>query len=198
MFSRWLFNETLFTKCNDPRKYMWPLSVASRPFLHNQTPQDYHSHFSNTLCKSSMHPCLLTMLGCLFKGEAFAILPNINSHRKDIKIYEAVTCYVWSNEKVAFQSEGKQLWAITVFIFYMLVLHERKFVEKINWIFSNNWIYQANVTRLFLLIIESGVKKYITRWNFFLPAMKKILFPVLMFSISFYAFCFLNFWTVNY
>lgn len=87
------------------------LSVASRPFLHNQTLQDYHSHFSNrpTLCKSSIHPCLLTMLGCLFKGKAFAILPNINSHRTDIKIYEAVTCYVWSNEKVAFQSEGKQL-----------------------------------------------------------------------------------------
>lgn len=63
--------------------------------------------------------------------------------------------------------------AITVFIFYMLVLHERKFVEKINWIFSNNWIYQANVTRLFLLIIESGVKKYITRWNFFYQQWKK-------------------------
>lgn len=168
---------------------MWPLSVASRPFLHNQTPQDYHSHFSNTLCKSSMHPCLLTMLGCLFKGEAFAILPNINSHRTDIKIYEAVTCYVWSNEKVAFQSEGKQLWAITVFIFYMLVLHERKFVEKINWIFSNNWIYQANVTRLFLLIIESGVKKYITRWNFFFTSNEKN--PVTCFNVFHFILCIL-------
>lgn len=42
-----------------------------------------------------------------------AILPYINYHQTNIKVYEVITCYVLTNESMIFQSKGKQLVLIT-------------------------------------------------------------------------------------
>lgn len=38
--------------------------LTSRLFVQSKTLQDHHSHFLNTSCKSSQHPCLPAMFRC--------------------------------------------------------------------------------------------------------------------------------------
>lgn len=41
-----------------------------------------------------------------------AIMPTIKFHRTNIQIYEAIKCYVLTNERVTFQFKGKQIYTI--------------------------------------------------------------------------------------